>query len=73
MYLKTVEELEAMGIETLPKTLEEALDAFEADPLSREVFGEAMFSSWLDFKRQEWLAYMNHVSDWEKERYLKFF
>ncbi|XSG81709.1 MAG: type III glutamate--ammonia ligase [Methyloligella sp. ZOD6] len=73
MYIKTEAELEAMGIETLPKTLEEALDAFEADPLSKEVFGDAMFSSWLDFKRQEWLAYINHVSDWEQERYLKFF
>ncbi len=21
----------------------------------------------------EWLGYLNHVSDWERERYLKFF
>ncbi|ODA67954.1 glutamine synthetase, type III [Methyloligella halotolerans] len=73
MYLKTPADLEAAGIEMLPKTLNDALDAFAADPLTKEVFGDAMHASWLGFKRQEWLAYMNHVSDWERARYLKFF
>jgi glutamine synthetase len=73
MYLKSDAELQAMGISMLPTTLAEALDAFEADPLTKSVFGDAMFKSWLEFKRQEWLDYMHHVSDWEKTRYLKFF
>ncbi|MEQ8664266.1 MAG: hypothetical protein RIC16_00940 [Rhodospirillales bacterium] len=50
-----------------------ALDAFEADPLTARVFGPEMHNAWLDFKRQEWLSYMNHVADWERRRYLKFF
>ena len=57
----------------MPKTLGEALDAFEADALSRRVMGDAMFESWLSYKRGEWGAYQNHVSEWERERYLKFF
>ena len=73
MYLRSDEELEAMGIRYLPRNLEEAVDAFEADPLSRQVFGDAMFEAWVDFKRREWLDYHNHVSDWERKRYLKFF
>ncbi|WP_217983282.1 type III glutamate--ammonia ligase [Actibacterium ureilyticum] len=73
MYLLDQAELDARGIRTLPRTLDEALDAFAADPLSRRVFGDAMFESWLGFKRQEWLSYLNHVSDWEVQRYLKFF
>jgi glutamine synthetase len=73
MYLKSPAELEELGIRLLPRTLEEAIDAFEADPLSKTVFGEKMYSSWIDFKRQEWLSYTNHVSDWEMDRYLKFF
>lgn len=73
MYLVSQEELDRRGISVLPRTLNEALDAFEADPLSREVFGERMFEAWLDYKRQEWLSYLNHVSDWETARYLKFF
>lgn len=73
MYLKSPAELKELGIRMLPRTLEEAIDAFEADPLSKAVFGEKMFESWIDFKRQEWLSYTNHVSDWEMDRYLKFF
>jgi glutamine synthetase len=73
MYLKSEAELSKLGISALPKTLEEALDAFEADPLCEKVFGSAMFRAWLDYKREEWLGYINHVSDWERARYLKFF
>lgn len=73
MYLKSEEELRAMGITHLPKTLLEAIDAFDADPLSAAAFGPAMKQAWLDFKRDEWASYINHVSDWEKSRYLKFY
>lgn len=73
MYYKSQAELDAMGIKMLPRTLGEALDAFEADDLGKQVFGEAMHDSWLTYKRGEWLTYLNHVSDWEKERYLHFF
>lgn len=73
MYLLDQEQLDARGIKTLPRTLDEALNAFEADPLSKKVFGDEMFDAWLSFKRQEWLSYLNHVSDWEVQRYLKFF
>lgn len=73
MYEKTPEELEVMGVKTLPRTLGEALDAFEADSLGKQVFGKKMFDAWLDFKRSEWLSYLNHVSDWERKRYLRFF
>lgn len=73
MYLKSETELNALGITRLPQTLEEALDAFDADPLSLDVLGGVMKKSWLDFKRDEWLSYLNHVSDWEKARYLKFY
>ena len=61
------------GIHFLPRSLGEALDAFEADPLAKSVFGEAMFKSFLEYKRGEWDEYQNHVSEWERDRYLKFF
>jgi glutamine synthetase len=73
MYLKTPEELERLGVTMLPRSLGDALDAFEADPLSRQVMGEGMFKAWLDYKREEWQSYTSHVTDWEKQRYLKFF
>ncbi|MBX9861443.1 MAG: type III glutamate--ammonia ligase [Hyphomicrobium sp.] len=73
MYLKTPEELAALGVSQLPGSLSEALDAFEANPLCKQVFGDAMFKSWLEFKREEWHSYTNHISEWEVKRYLKFF
>ena len=73
MYLKSPAELDALGIRMLPRSLGEALDAFKADPLSEKVFGSSMFKAWSDYKADEWASYCNHVSDWEKSRYLKLF
>jgi len=73
MYLKTPAELASLNVSYLPRTLAEAVDAFEADPLSRQVFGDLMAQTYIDFKRQEWDSYMNHVSDWERDRYMKFY
>ncbi|MEO1538222.1 MAG: type III glutamate--ammonia ligase [Pseudomonadota bacterium] len=73
MYLASARELERRKISVLPRTLDEAVTAFEKDALSRAVFGEAMFASWIEYKRDEWLSYLNHVSDWERARYLRFF
>ncbi|MGV1015063.1 MAG: type III glutamate--ammonia ligase, partial [Methyloceanibacter sp.] len=73
MYHKSDADLAAMGIAVLPRNLHEALDAFEADPLSAEVMGPDMFKSYLAFRREEWESYHNAVSDWERARYLKFF
>ena len=73
MYLVSQQEREARGVFMLPRTLEEAVNAFKLDPLSHEVFGEAMFTSWTEYQQAEWLSYLNHVSDWEVKRYLKFF
>ncbi|MBN8527031.1 MAG: type III glutamate--ammonia ligase [Planctomycetes bacterium] len=71
MYLVAPDEIARRGIATLPQDLGEAADAFAADPLSKEVFGDAMFEAFTAFKRQEWAEYHAHVSDWEMNRYLK--
>lgn len=73
MYTYTLPELAAMGIDLLPRTLQEAIAAFDADPLSTAVLGPLMQKTYADFKRQEWEEYHTHISDWEIKRYLKFF
>jgi glutamine synthetase len=73
MYNYSDAEIAAQGIEYLPRNLGEAVESFEADPLSRQVFGEAMFDSFVGYKKSEWESYQNHVSSWELERYLKMF
>ena len=73
MYLKSRPELAEMGVKCLPKTLLEAVDAFAEDELAKKVFGGLMHKTYVDFKREEWESYINHVSDWEVKQYLKFF
>ncbi len=73
MYLVDDAELARRGISPLPDSLGTALDAFAADPLTREVFGPAMRASFLEVKRAEWDSYRAHVSGWEIDRYLEFF
>ena len=73
MYLKNDDELQALGVGMLPRTLGEAIAAFSESALGKAVFGDTMFDAWVALKQQEWLGYLNHVADWERERYLKFF
>jgi glutamine synthetase len=73
MYLSSPESLARGNIQLLPRTLGEAVDAFEADPLSQSVMGSLMYKAFIDYKRNEWMDYQSHVSDWEMDRYLRFF
>ena len=72
VYEKSPGQRRREKIKELPRTLVEGIDAVKRDPLVEQVFGKAMFDSWVEFREQEWASYHNHVSDWERERYLKF-
>jgi glutamine synthetase len=61
------------GLHRLPRTLGEAVEAFEQDPLAKSVFGDAMFDAFISYKREEWESYHSAVSEWERHRYLEFF
>lgn len=61
------------GLELLPRSLDDAIDAFAADPLTREVCGDDFWKAFIDYKRDEWASFTNAVTEWERERYLKFF
>ncbi|HYR16540.1 MAG TPA: type III glutamate--ammonia ligase, partial [Mycobacterium sp.] len=72
LYRLTEADLVERGIGWLPRSLGEAIDALEGDPLVRSVFGDEMFESFVTEKRAEWDGYNAHVSAWETERYLRF-
>jgi glutamine synthetase len=72
-YTLTPEQRAERGLTMLPRTLDAAIDAFAADPLSRTVFGDAMFEAYVAYKREEWEGYHSAVSEWELQRYLEFF
>ena len=73
MYVLSEEELRGLGVETLPRTLLEAAEAFAADPLMEKVFGIELRDAYVELKTAEWWDYHNEVSPWEIERYLTFF
>jgi glutamine synthetase len=57
----------------LPRTLLEAIDAFEADPLVEEVFPPQFVSEYVAMKRAEWDEFHGIVSAWERDKYLHMF
>lgn len=73
LHRYTAADVAASGIELLPRNLDDAVDAFEADPLSRQVFGDDLFNEWVRMKRLECESYRFHISDWERDQYLTFF
>lgn len=60
-----------LGAQTLPRTLAEALDVLETDTVLRDALGEEALAEFIAVKRLEWGAYMETVSAWEVETYLR--
>jgi glutamine synthetase len=73
MYEQSPEKLRDLEVSLLPRTLLEAVEAFDADPLSEQVFGPELKASYVELKEREWWDYHNSVSEWEIDRYLTFF
>ena len=73
MYDYTEAQVAELGVGMLPRDLSAAIDEFEADSLSREVSGEALYTSFIDYERAEWDSYQAHISTGGTERSLKFF
>lgn len=56
--------------DVLPRTLIDAVEAFESDPLTHSVFHEAFVKEYADMKRTEWQRSHAEVSDSERAHYL---
>lgn len=73
LYALTEAERKAKGIDILPQNLNEALIALEADTVLTERLGKEIVDEFIKVKRDEWIDYSRHVSDWEINRYAEFF
>lgn len=73
LYHFTNEELDELGVKTLPRNLLEAVEAFDNNPLTEEVFGKEFKDEWVKLKKQEWAEHHFQVSDYERNRYLKLY
>jgi glutamine synthetase len=58
------------GIEHLPGSLWEAIEAAESSDLLRTCLGDHLFESLILNKKIEWSNFRRHVTDWETTRYL---
>ena len=71
LYELTPEQLAARGICELPRTLDEAVKAFAADPLMEQVLGTELRSEFITYKTEEWRQYHQRVSQWEIDTYAR--
>jgi glutamine synthetase len=60
----------ARGIDVLPGSLFEAIEAAQESDLVRTCLGDHVFESLIKNKTIEWNDYRRHVTDFERERYL---
>ena len=70
VWLLSERERRALGIEPLPKNLNEAIAIAEGSELLAETLGEHVFDFFLRNKRAEWDEYRGQVSAFERDRML---
>lgn len=56
------------GIERLPRTLGEALDSLEADPVLMDALGTDLAETYLEVKRSHWESFTESAASWERDR-----
>lgn len=61
---------EERQIDKLPGTLREAITELEKDVFMEETLGKDFVSVYVDIKKEEWIEYMEEVSEWEVKKYL---
>jgi glutamine synthetase len=59
--------------EMLPTSSPEALDAFEAEPATKEFFSDEFVTAYTRMRRYELSRMNDHVTDWERNEYLELF
>jgi len=64
-------ERRAMGYQTLPENLSEAIDVLAKSEFVAEVLGEHVFDFFIRNKRTEWEEYRREVTAFERRRYLR--
>ncbi len=70
IYEMSRKERSEAGIDNLPGSLGEAIDALEGDEFIKNVLGEDISKKFIHAKREEFADYRAHVSRWELDKYL---
>ncbi len=70
IFAMTPAEKVAAGIDSLPASLQEAIEALKANPIAKEALGEHILGKYIEGKEKEWDSYRTAVTDWEVDNYL---
>jgi glutamine synthetase len=73
LYELNVMEFGARGICELPRTLNEVVEAFAADPFIEQVLGPELRQEFITYKTEEWRDYHQQISQWEVDKYARLF
>jgi glutamine synthetase len=73
LFALPLTEIAARGVATLPRDLNLAMDALEADEVICNALGPTLTEQFVKLKRAEWIEYSHHVSGWGLERYAAAF
>lgn len=69
-YELSAEGRKDLGIEMLPGSLYEAINAFKEDLVLQEALGETLTDAFIKSRETEWEDFRTEVTDWELSRYL---
>lgn len=73
LYELSPEQLAERGICELPRSLDEAVEAFASDPFVEEVLGSELRKEFIHYKSEEWRQYHQRISQWEIDHYARLF
>jgi glutamine synthetase len=73
LYELSPGQLAERGISELPRSLDEAVEAFAADPFVGQVLGEELREEFITYKAEEWRQYHQRISQWEVDQYARLF
>lgn len=73
LYELSPTELAQRGISELPRSLDEAIEAFAADPFVKKVLGAELRQEFISYKTEEWRQYHQRISQWEIDQYARLF
>ena len=73
IFIMNEQELADLGIQSLPGSLEEALQLMAQDELIKNALGSHIFGRYMEAKKQECDEYRMQVHQWEVDRYLTMF
>lgn len=70
LFKLTLQEIENRNIQTLPSSLQQALDSFKNSPNITNMFDTIFIQEWVKLKSAEALQFQKAVTNWELQRYL---